>query len=227
MPVSDFCVIAHRGLPRLYTENSLAGFAQLNATRLRTVEFDIRLSADGIPVVFHDLNLKRLTDHDATIHDLSFADLPPLHNGERIPSLAQVLEALPSDMAVHAEFKDAEAVIPADAIMRRFTGRIIGSSFLPEALIALHANHWPVLALFEGSDYREGLSRIQSYFQPAMIGLSAAQAMQPAADWLLELGIPLFAYTVNDYATAAHLRKRGWAGIYSDIAEQLQAELAR
>ena len=32
---------------------------------------------------------------------------------------------------------------------------------LPEALIALHANDWPVLALFEGPAYREGLSRIQ------------------------------------------------------------------
>ena len=64
--------IAHRGLwrPGEAPENSLAAFDIACRSRFG-VELDVRLSADGEAVVFHDERLERLTGVDAAVVELS------------------------------------------------------------------------------------------------------------------------------------------------------------
>ncbi len=70
--------VAHRGYPQRYPENSLPGFAAALHAGARFLEFDIQLSLDGVPMVFHDEELERLTGHPLRIFDLPAAKLHTL-----------------------------------------------------------------------------------------------------------------------------------------------------
>jgi len=58
-------VIAHRGDSRAAPENTLAAFASAMSLGVDLVELDYLHTADGVPVVFHDDELDRLTDAPA------------------------------------------------------------------------------------------------------------------------------------------------------------------
>src|ERR1700743_1678110 len=118
MPTSNF---AHRGGAGLYPENTLAAFRDAVARGCDGAELDVQLSKDGTVVVFHDFRLKpEICRRDGAwiakptprIKDLTLAELAEYDvgrldparayckshphtmpvDGERIPTLAQVLE---------------------------------------------------------------------------------------------------------------------------------------
>ncbi len=68
-------LVAHRGYPRRYPENTMAGFIAALQAGACFVEFDIQLSADAVPVVIHDQDLYRTGGHDVNILTNNFADL--------------------------------------------------------------------------------------------------------------------------------------------------------
>lgn len=93
--VSAF-VYGHRGLwGGAVPENSLAAFQEAR-TRQIGVELDVRLSADGVPVVFHDATLERMCGDPRSLADVIAKDLEavPLPNGFPIPTLDQVLDVM-------------------------------------------------------------------------------------------------------------------------------------
>ena len=53
---------AHRGLSHACPENTLPAFGAAIALGVDEIEFDLWLSADGVPVVCHDPRVDRTTD---------------------------------------------------------------------------------------------------------------------------------------------------------------------
>lgn len=68
-------VVAHRGFSARYPENSMLAFERALALGADGAEFDIQFSKDGIPVIFHDENLIRITGTDALVKDLTLKEL--------------------------------------------------------------------------------------------------------------------------------------------------------
>lgn len=98
-------LVAHRGYPRHYPENTLPGIEAALRAGARHVEVDVQLSADGVPVLFHDATLARTTGGDGRVLDLDFDVLRGLSAGEparfgdrfrevTIPSLVQLTALL-------------------------------------------------------------------------------------------------------------------------------------
>ncbi len=94
-------VMGHRGAAGLAPENTLAGLRAAAHAGLTWVEFDVMLCGDGVPVLFHDDNLKRTTGRDAPMAKTPFADLAaleagawfaPAFAGEPIPALEAALD---------------------------------------------------------------------------------------------------------------------------------------
>ena len=106
--------LAHRGDWRLAPENSLEALILAAGTDgIDGVEFDVRLSRDGVPVLLHDETLARVQGREEAVWDLSAADL----RGAGIPSLAEVLAALPKDATLDVELKgDGHADATADVL---------------------------------------------------------------------------------------------------------------
>jgi glycerophosphoryl diester phosphodiesterase len=54
-------IIAHRGLPELYPENTLLSIERAIQAGAQAVEFDIQMTMDKVPILFHDTTLGRMT----------------------------------------------------------------------------------------------------------------------------------------------------------------------
>jgi glycerophosphoryl diester phosphodiesterase len=98
-------IIAHRGNAAEFPENTLQALASAVELGIRYVELDVQLTADKVPVAFHDSELERVADREGSVHDLTWAQLSELPVGELKrfgrrfaftypPSLAQVVDAL-------------------------------------------------------------------------------------------------------------------------------------
>lgn len=68
-------LIAHRGFAARYPENTVAGIAAAVESGARWIEFDIQLSADGIPLLMHDSTLQRTTGQPGVVMDMTMDEL--------------------------------------------------------------------------------------------------------------------------------------------------------
>ena len=116
-------IIAHRGFSAIAPENTLAAFSAAIQHGANSIEFDIQLSADGVPVVIHDATLDRTTGTTGTVTEKVLAELKALDAGswfseeyasERIPTLKEVLIAVKSikrfiylDVKKHCEWSNS------------------------------------------------------------------------------------------------------------------------
>jgi glycerophosphoryl diester phosphodiesterase len=95
--------LAHRGDHRTAPENSLeAMVGALEISGCDGVEFDVRTSSDGVPVLVHDATLARVQGRPEAVAELTAAELEPLG----VPTLAAVLEALPRRAFLDVELKE-------------------------------------------------------------------------------------------------------------------------
>ena len=62
-------LIAHRGYPAYYPENTLVGLEAALKAGADFLEFDVQLSADRVPLLLHDENLKRTTGFNGLVTD--------------------------------------------------------------------------------------------------------------------------------------------------------------
>jgi glycerophosphoryl diester phosphodiesterase len=103
--------IAHRGYHNKaegVIENSPSAFAAAIAAGY-PIELDLQLSRDGVPMVFHDDTLERLTAETGAVRDRDAAELETftLKGGtDRIPTLARVLKQVDGAVPLLIELKD-------------------------------------------------------------------------------------------------------------------------
>ncbi len=140
-------IIGHRGASAAAPENTLAAFRLAQQHGADGIEFDVQLSADGIPVVIHDDTVDRTTNGRGRVSDLTLAQLQTLDagQGETIPTLAQVFAEFGTTLLYNLEIKNddqfdqgAEKAI-ADCI--RHDGvqeQLLISSFNPAALARMY-----------------------------------------------------------------------------------------
>ncbi|NQY39819.1 MAG: hypothetical protein HRT80_06935 [Henriciella sp.] len=105
--LSDFAY-AHRGLWTRdgLTENSLEALLEAAQQGLG-IEFDVRPSRDGVPVIFHDPELDRMTTESGRTEERSAKELVglTLKGGGEIIALEQLLEAWPAKTPLLCEMK--------------------------------------------------------------------------------------------------------------------------
>ena len=109
--------VAHRGGGKLAPENTLAAMREGYAHGYRMVEFDVKLSADGVPFLLHDDTLDRTTDGAGRADALPWAELSKLdagswhsaaYAGEPLPTLSAIARwAIANGAACNIEIKPA------------------------------------------------------------------------------------------------------------------------
>lgn len=119
-------VFGHRGAPEMAPELTLAGFAAALEVGADGVELDVRLCRTGEVVVIHDATLGRTTDGHGFVRKKSLSELKqydagsyyhPRFAGERIPTLAEVLELIDQRGLINVEIKGRG--YPKDDIERK------------------------------------------------------------------------------------------------------------
>ena len=142
-------VVAHRGASSTQPENTLTAFDAALRAGADVVELDVRLTADGVPVVLHDADVAVTTDGNGWIHELTLDQVKALDAGrgsgttERIPTLEEALDvAAGHGGAVNLEIKNLPGEpsfdSPEESILlaafetvgaSRFRGPLLVSSF--------------------------------------------------------------------------------------------------
>ncbi|QDB99747.1 glycerophosphodiester phosphodiesterase [Mesorhizobium sp. 8] len=131
--------VAHRGYHDLNDrrwENTLSAFAAA-AERGYAIECDVHLSADNVPVVIHDDDLKRLTGTDGFVWQRTVAELATLRVGgtaDHVPTLAEVLALVAGRVPLVVELKgtpghDTGLVASVGALLKTYKGKVAIMSF--------------------------------------------------------------------------------------------------
>jgi glycerophosphoryl diester phosphodiesterase len=111
-------IIGHRGSSAVAPENTLAAFTRAIADGADGLEFDVRLSGDGTPVVIHDATLDRTANKPGLVSDFTAAELGKIDIGswfnEKYPQHARpeyAHETLPTLTQVFELTKDVELIL--------------------------------------------------------------------------------------------------------------------
>ena len=107
-PKNNPLIIAHRGASLEMPENTLGAFRLAIEQGADGLEFDLHLSADGVPVIIHDATLERTTNGNGRVADWTFEQLQVLDagNGEQIPSLDQLFSEFGGSTLYNIELKN-------------------------------------------------------------------------------------------------------------------------
>ena len=88
-------LVAHRGYPRHYPENTLPGIEAAIRVGAKYIEVDVQLSADSIAVLFHDRDLQRLCGQPGALHGYDWRELKTFRLGDAgIAKLDELVELL-------------------------------------------------------------------------------------------------------------------------------------
>lgn len=106
-------LMAHRGNRVACPENTLAAFRQALADGADILETDLHLTADGVFVCIHDATVDRTTNGTGPVAGMTLAELKalsascgrPEFEAEGIPTLAELADLLPDDVALALELK--------------------------------------------------------------------------------------------------------------------------
>jgi glycerophosphoryl diester phosphodiesterase len=127
--MNSFEIVAHRGVPTQYPENTLPAFQRAIELGADAVELDVRLTNDKIPVVFHYYYLDKLTTLQGPIFNYryeqlcqaEFVDVQHGFDPVKIPTLVEVLETIGGKIGLEIEVKGPEpesAIIIGDVLRK-------------------------------------------------------------------------------------------------------------
>jgi glycerophosphoryl diester phosphodiesterase len=226
-------IIAHRGASGEYPENTLLAFERALAQGADAIELDVRVTADGAPVVLHDPRLERTTTGTGLVARLSLAEVrrADAGRGEPVPTLADVLERFP-ETPLLVEVKEPHAARATLAVLRahRAGGRVLMGAFRRAALRP-----------FFGTEFTRSPARVEVavFWAGSRLGLSwgigSSRAFSvPEYSGGLRVvdgrfvraarrkGVPVHVWTVDDPAQAARLHGLGVCGIITNFPERMR-----
>lgn len=227
--------IGHRGAAGLAPENTLAALRAAARAGAAMVEIDVRLSADGRPVLFHDDDLDRTTNGTGPVAALTRAALSmldagswfaPAFAGEPIPSLEQALGlCLELGLAVNIELKpdagrEAEtaraALSAAAALWPAAVPPPLVTSFSTEALKTARdiVPGWS-RGLLVGAVPPDWRTRTQE-LGCAVLVADQAELDRSVVGAVTAAGTTLLVYTLNDRERMRMLWREGIAAICTD-----------
>ena len=224
---------AHRGLhdkARGVPENSLAAFrAAVEAGY--GIELDVRLSRDGVALVFHDSTLDRMCGEPGRVDQLDAAELQKkrlLGTAETIPRLTEVCALMAGRRPILVEVKNASArlgpIETATAIaMRDYNGPFAVMSFNPRT-VEWFEEHAPQLVRGQVIDLKPRPGPLgtawllwRRHGKPHFLAYDINRLPAPLATRARREGMPLLSWTVR---TPDHLRRA------RDLADNIIFEAA-
>lgn len=205
--------LAHRGEHRRLPENSLAAFlAALAIPGCDGLEFDVRRSLDGIPIVVHDATLARVQGRPERAAELTAAELARLG----VPTLAAVLSAAPAPVFLDIELKEDLAVAVVE-VLREVRGPDLDfaavSSFEPAALAHVRALAPSWHCWLNADDMQPATLALARDLGCAGVSAEWHAIDRPAVDRARALGLEVVAWTVRRRATFRRLTELGVFGV--------------
>lgn len=206
--VQTMKIIAHRGAPVNAPENTLAAFRAGWSAGADGIELDVRLSADGEVVVFHDEDGRRLAGDPRQVSACTLAALQAWSiGGEAIPTLRDVLAEAPPESLVLVEIKTGPEILPAlkEVFRERTSTGLIILAFDPDVAQAARVLEVPVW-LNVPADRAGAIGEVIAMVRERMLaGISMGWSELITPDLVgrvHDAGLAFATWTVNDPSAA-------------------------
>lgn len=221
-------IIAHRGFSGRFPENTIPALLGAFDAGCSSLEFDLRWTADGIPILFHDETLDRTTDGAGAVAELVFSDIARLDAGSwyspgfagvRVPSLEEAVAHIRSRARhIYAEVKAVPEPAALDALLE-----ILRRTGIHPHTTVISLDH-DLLEELRARDSELELGWVvasEERFEPALrtVAADGRALLDPDAQLLLDVPertrevvsreVPLVTWTVDDPRRAEQLRRLG------------------
>lgn len=226
-------VVAHRGYSAVYPENTLTSFQAAIDAGAQNVEFDIRKTADGVMVIYHDDSVSRLVGKKTKkgVVDYTYEDLMKLDAsaylgeefaGEQIPTLDQTLELFKdTDTTLFIELKDIgdDEDFPAQVYYKckeyGLLDRTVFVSFKYAYLEGIKELNYSQPTMKLAAFGRPNIAR---KFPADYYGINMKSITPAVIKMLHDDGAKVYSYTPDDRNQMIGLQRMGVDGIITDYA---------
>jgi len=224
-------VIGHRGAAAYSPENTLESFREARRRGATWVETDIKLTADGVPIVMHDDSLKRTTGVDRLVAKTPRAELPP-----GVPTFEEAIACFGEEgLGCNVEIKpcpgrEAETGrVVVETLRRCWPAHLpapLLSSFKDESLAAARAAA-PEFArsLLLGRFVEDWRARVEA-IGAAGVNTNGERLTAPWTCAIKDAGLVLGVYTIDDPKVALVLVGMGADVVITDAPDIILAALA-
>ncbi len=233
MAKATITAIAHRGASGWAPENTVAAFDAALDVKCRAIEFDVRLSADGVPIVIHDETLDRTTNGRGRVADACWLDIRRLDAGSwkhrrfagtRVPALEEALQAISEHARPVIELKvriDERMLLD---LLRRHDvlTQCVVMSFDADVLEALRRESTELRLFLLAENWKPDIAE-------RCRRMSFSGLVMPFAAWALDRALAAgrsvehtWAYQVNDAAEVAACGAMGIEGVITDYPDLIR-----
>jgi glycerophosphoryl diester phosphodiesterase len=225
-------VISHIACGGHAPENSMSGILKAIELGADGIEIDVQASADGVPVLMHDLTVDRTTNGTGAVASLTLEQLRALDaGGETIPTLAEALAETRGKVLLVMEIKQPgiEAQVAKVVHEQGAIGEVMAWSFFPEALDGMRkaepripcallvspeaVDKWPKI---KESAVRMGLQGVSLFF--------SAVNEKTVRECLLS-GLSVYTWTPDAQEEIERLVRLGIDGICTNYPERAVAAI--
>lgn len=225
-------VIGHRGAMAYAPENTLESFREARKRGAAWVEIDVKLTADGVPIVMHDASLKRTTGIDRLVAETAAAELPP-----SVPTFEQAIACFGElGLGCNVEIKPCEgreaetARVTVATLQRLWPAKLpapILSSFKDASLAAARVAAPELARALLIDELKDDWRARAEALEAAGINTNGRKLTAPRAIEIRKAGYALSTYTINDPEVARMLIAMGVDCIITDMPDVILAALDR
>jgi glycerophosphoryl diester phosphodiesterase len=223
-------VIGHRGAAAYAPENTLDSFREARHRGATWVETDVKLTADGVPILMHDASLKRTTGIDRLVSRTQAADLP-----KEVPTFEAAIDCFRElGLGCNVEIKPCEGREAETARVAVETLRRCWPAALPAPLLSSFKDI-SLLAACEAAPHLDRallIDRIDATWRRraeavAAVGVNTngKKLTAPQAVEIRKAGYLLSVYTIDDGDVAKALVGMGAQCVITDAPDVIAAAL--
>ena len=226
-------IISHAACGGHAPENTLAGVRKAIELGAEGIEIDVQASADGVPVLMHDLTVDRTTNGSGAVAELSLERLRALDaGGEPVPTLAEVLDLTLGKVLLIMEIKQPgiEEHIARVVHEKRALDDVMAWSFYPAALEGMRAAEPQIpCALLVAGESMAKWPKMRSL--AVKLGVQGVSVFAPAIDERVaedcrRRGLALYTWTPDSRKEIARLVALGVDGVCSNYPDKVVEVLA-
>ncbi|WP_147917639.1 glycerophosphodiester phosphodiesterase [Ruania zhangjianzhongii] len=250
-------VYAHRGASIELPENTLAAFARAIEIGAEGIELDTYRAKDGTAVVIHDDTLDRTTSASGPVKERTAVELGEIDagNGEKVPSLQEVLALAAGRVRVNIEIKDPEAVDAVIETVAKFDNldwfasgahwdaltdlrERVGAEVFPLSL-GIAENGAKLIERYRDQLTDDQAANVKTYASDWTVALERALAIGASGLSIYEVGLTseiiaaihaagleVWVWTINDPARALEIAAMGADAVCTDAPAEVIAARA-
>ena len=211
-------IIGHRGARGLAPENTITSLLKALEYRVDMIEFDVRVSKDGVAVLHHNRTLQDASGNKLGIEQHTYGELKE-HKTD-LTTLDDALKTISGKTLLYIEVKRNVPIKPIVQTLKNYKHEFFLTSKSQKTLLELHHALPNVPKIVT-----EPWSGIRAIYRAEQLGTKTL-SMNQLFLWsgfiatMKHRGYELYTYTLNDPQKAKRWAKYGLSGLVTDFPDR-------